>query len=174
MTYMCPAETEGFAVDWSPVAPGVLATGSCDSSIYVWDVNAEAAASAMASAGAAPDMSAVWHVRTDNPFTSHKDSVEDIQWSPNEATVFASASVDKTVRIWDTRAKGKSMLHITAHEADVNVISWSRLVSSLLVSGSDDGSFKIWDLRSFKRCVKISFTACAVSYVWLTMVAPLQ
>lgn len=112
--------------------------------------NAASALSSSSGAGSAAEVGAVWHVNTENPFTSHKESVEDIQWSPNEATVFASCGVDRTVRIWDTRARGgASMLHAVAHDTDVNVISWSPLVSFLLLSGADDGNFKIWDLRRF-------------------------
>lgn len=65
------------------------------------------------------------------------------------AQVFASASADKTVAVWDLRKKNGSMLSLKAHEEDVNVISWNRNVTYLLASGSDDGSFKIWDLRAF-------------------------
>lgn len=63
--------------------------------------------------------------------------------------MFASASADKTVAVWDLRKKNGSMLSLKAHEEDVNVISWNRNVTYLLASGSDDGSFKIWDLRAF-------------------------
>ncbi|RLN83209.1 hypothetical protein BBO99_00002316 [Phytophthora kernoviae] len=123
---------EGFAMDWSPVQAGRLVTGDCSKFIYLW-ANSEGA----------------WNVDK-VPFTGHKSSVEDLQWSPTETSVFASCSSDRTVRIWDTRRKAGSMLDVTAHDDDVNVITWNRNVAYLLASGSDDGSFKIWDMRNFK------------------------
>ena len=75
--------------------------------------------------------------------------MEDIQWSPSEKTVFASCSVDRTIRIWDTRShEHRSMMSVTAHASDVNVISWNREVGYLMVSGSDDGTFRVWDFRN--------------------------
>lgn len=59
-------------------------------------------------------------------YQGHEGSVEDLQWSPAEETVFASCSVDKTVRIWDTRQRTAAMITTQAHETDVNVISWNR------------------------------------------------
>jgi WD40 repeat protein len=61
--------------------------------------------------------------------------------------------VDKTIRIWDTRVRNRSMAFVAAHTADVNVISWNKKVSHLLASGSDDGIVKVWDLRNFKSYV---------------------
>jgi WD40 repeat protein len=61
-------------------------------------------------------------------YKGHDGSVEDLQWSPSEETVFASCSVDGTIRIWDTRERAKPMLAVKAHDCDVNVISWNPLV----------------------------------------------
>jgi ribosome assembly protein RRB1 len=148
--------TEGWALDWSRAAPGRLASGSNDGDIHVWDADSSAAARAIGG-GPGSDFSAVWSVGG-APLRGHGGrSVEDVQWSPTEAGVLASASCDGTVRIWDTRVRDRAMLSVDAHTGvDVNVISWSRLISYLLASGGDDGTFKIWDLRSFKSCVSHS------------------
>jgi ribosome assembly protein RRB1 len=81
------------------------------------------------------------------PFTSHISSVEDLQWSPSEPTVFASCSADKSVQIWDVRSKGRRSVAgmDDAHESDVNVSTY------LLISGGDEGGIKVWDLRNVKQ-----------------------
>jgi ribosome assembly protein RRB1 len=94
------------------------------------------------------------------PFTSHTSSIEDLQWSPSEGTVFASCSADRSIRIWDVRVKGrKSAMAVEgAHENDVNVISWNKLASAsyLLVSGGDEGGIKVWDLRGWNKSVTLA------------------
>lgn len=131
-------EEEGYALDWNPIIPGRLATGDCTGVIRLW--NPSQSVSVITSNNVS---SLSWQVDS-MPFTSHKGSVEDIQWSPTEATVFSSCSSDKTVRIWDIRDKSKSQITIDAHLEDVNVISWNKSVSYLLASGCDDGSFKVY------------------------------
>lgn len=87
-----------------------------------------------------------------NGFQGSGGSVEDLQWSPTEDSVFASCGVDQHLRVWDVRTQREG-ISVKAHEADINVISWNHKVSYLMISGCDDGSFKIWDLRNFKPCV---------------------
>lgn len=120
---------EGFGLDWS--SSGRLLSGDVSSRIFL-TTRREAQ-----------------FVSEHTPFVGHTASVEDIQWSPFEENVFSSASVDKTIKIWDARKKKSAALSIEAHNYDVNVISWNRKVSHLLASGSDDGVFSIWDLRMF-------------------------
>ncbi|XP_016086013.1 glutamate-rich WD repeat-containing protein 1-like [Sinocyclocheilus grahami] len=125
--------SEGFAIDWSPKVPGRLVSGDCKKNIHVWE----------------PQEGGTWKV-DQRPFSSHSKSVEDLQWSPTEATVFASCSVDQSIRIWDIRAPPNSMLSASeAHSSDINVISWNR-TEPFILSGGDDGLLKVWDLRQFQ------------------------
>ncbi|PNH39903.1 hypothetical protein VD0004_g7029 [Verticillium dahliae] len=128
-------KAEGYAVDWSPIVPGgKLLTGDNDGLIY---------ATTRTDGGG--------FVTDTRPFQGHTSSVEDIQWSPSEQSVFASASSDGTVRIWDVRSKSrKPALTVQVSDTDVNVLSWSRQTTHLLASGADDGVFGVWDLRHWK------------------------
>ncbi|KAK8942423.1 hypothetical protein KSP39_PZI008894 [Platanthera zijinensis] len=123
---------EGFALDWSPVVPGRLISGDCNRCIHLWEPSSDS-----------------WIVDK-NPFVGHKASVEDLQWSPTEADVFASCSADGSISIWDTRKGRSPVTSLKAHTTDVNVISWNRLASCMIASGSDDGTFSIRDLRLIK------------------------
>ncbi|KAH8653833.1 WD40-repeat-containing domain protein [Xylariales sp. PMI_506] len=128
-------KSEGYALDWSPLVPGgKLLTGDNDGLIYV---------TTRTDGGG-------WVTDT-RPFQGHTNSVEEIQWSPQEASVFASASSDGTVRVWDVRSKSrKPAITVQVSKSDVNVMSWSRLTTHLLATGDDDGVWGVWDLRQWK------------------------
>ncbi|KAK3505536.1 WD40-repeat-containing domain protein [Neurospora crassa] len=127
-------KTEGYGIDWSPLHPaGKLLTGDNDGLIYV---------TTRTDGGG--------FVTDTRPFRGHTGSVEEIQWSPSEANVFASASSDGTVRVWDVRSKSRSpALTMKISNYDVNVMSWCRQTSHLLATGADDGEWAVWDLRQW-------------------------
>ncbi|CCD26449.1 ribosome biosynthesis protein RRB1 NDAI_0H02750 [Naumovozyma dairenensis CBS 421] len=125
---------EGYALDWSPsIQTGALLTGDCSGQIYFTQRH-----------------TSKW-VTDKQPFTvSNNKSIEDIQWSRTEGTVFASAGCDGYIRIWDTRSKKhKPAISVKASNTDVNVISWSDKLGYLLASGDDNGVWGVWDLRQF-------------------------
>jgi ribosome assembly protein RRB1 len=127
--------TEGYAVAWSPLLEhGQLLSGDNDGKIFI----------------TAGTDGGQWKADT-KPFTGHTSSVEDLQWSPNERNVFASASSDGTVKVWDTRAKSRRpAVDVTVSDTDVNVLSWSHKTWHLMATGADDGTWAVWDLRQWK------------------------
>ncbi|EAZ63181.2 Ribosome assembly protein [Scheffersomyces stipitis CBS 6054] len=124
---------EGYGLDWSPlINTGALLSGDLTGRVHLTSRT-----------------TSNW-VTDKTPFFASQSSIEDIQWSTSENTVFATAGTDGYVRIWDTRSKKhKPALSVVASNTDVNVISWCNKISYLLASGHDDGSWGVWDLRNF-------------------------
>lgn len=126
---------EGYALDWSPLIPaGKLLTGDTAGHIF--------ATTRTEGGGFVTDTTA---------YTGHSSSIEELQWSPTERNVFASASSDGTVKIWDARSKSrKHAVSVQVSTSDANVLSWSHQTPHLLASGHDDGTWSVWDLRQWK------------------------
>ncbi|KAK5059954.1 hypothetical protein LTR84_009837 [Exophiala bonariae] len=130
-------KTEGYALDWAPASShphGRLLSGDNAGQIF----------NTQRTEGGG------WVTDT-RPFVGHTDAVEELQWSPNEKFVFASASSDGTVKVWDVRSKSrKPAVDVKISDTDVNVMSWSSQTFHLLATGADDGRWAVWDLRQWK------------------------
>lgn len=115
-------ETEGYSLAWSNSGKGLL-SGDCVGKIVLTSQTGQS-----------------------TKFMGHSQSVEDLQWSPSDPSLFASCSVDQTVRIWDNRTN-KSVSQWKLADSDINVLSWNRPMPFLLATGADDGSLRVWDMR---------------------------
>ncbi|KAL2138340.1 hypothetical protein VTI28DRAFT_6965 [Corynascus sepedonium] len=72
----------------------------------------------------------------------HRGSVSSVAWS-YDSTRLASASADKTVKIWDP-VTGHCMSALEGHSSFVSSVAWSH-DSTWLASASYDGTINIWD-----------------------------
>ncbi|KAI4097275.1 MAG: hypothetical protein LQ348_002926 [Seirophora lacunosa] len=157
MHILFPAHGQGVnAVSWAPaMVPGSLvsskpelaaqrrfATGGSDCLVKIWDWN-----------------------REDNTYTSttslegHTDWVRDVAWAPTvlQKSYIASASQDKTVRIWtsDPAHPNEWKSTVLSFEAALWRVSWSLSGNVLAVSGGDN-KVSLWkeNLKGEWDCVK--------------------
>jgi len=75
--------------------------------------------------------------------SGHTSRVTSVAWSPNNSQV-ASASYDKTVRIWNP-TNGSSIHIYRRHSDRVNAIAWSP-DSKRVASASDDHTIHVWEV----------------------------
>eukprot|EP00998_Keelungia_sp_KM082_P001249 NODE_1147_length_1448_cov_73.689629_g1136_i0.p1 GENE.NODE_1147_length_1448_cov_73.689629_g1136_i0~~NODE_1147_length_1448_cov_73.689629_g1136_i0.p1 ORF type:complete len:411 (+),score=40.90 NODE_1147_length_1448_cov_73.689629_g1136_i0:106-1338(+) len=134
---------EGHGLDWSPSEAAWLASGGDDNLVCVWDIGG-------CLARGVRDLSAV------QVFNQHKDGhtdvVEDVCWHPKLPRTLASASGDRSVKIWDLRAS-TPCAHTAkdAHTREVNCLAYNPVLSYVLATGGADKVVKVWDTRYWKK-----------------------
>ena len=80
---------------------------------------------------------------------AHDGAIYDIAYSPN-SDLFATASRDKTVKIWD--AKTFQLLEVLnkedydGHQYSVNKLIWSTY-NNYLISAGDDRTIIVWEIN---------------------------
>ncbi|KAK9815758.1 hypothetical protein WJX72_009065 [[Myrmecia] bisecta] len=112
-----------FNVEWSPLLPEVLLSGSDDKTARVWDL----------AAGTAVGL------------TGHSDFVRGLMWHTELPCIALTGSWDRTVRVWNTMT-GACLKVVTDHHADIYGISAHPQRPFTVVTSSRDTTVRHWNL----------------------------
>lgn len=125
------------AIAFNPAAETVVATGSADKTIGLWDLR---------------------NLKTKlHSLESHNDSVTSLAWHPFEEAVLASASYDRRICFWDLSRAGEEQTAEDAqdgppellfmhggHTNRISDFSWNLNDPWVLCSAAEDNLLQVW------------------------------
>jgi len=86
-------------------------------------------------------------------FEGHSHYVMQVVWNPKDTNTFASASLDRTVKVWQIGQPTPNFT-LEGHDKGVNCVDYfTGGDRPFLVSGADDKLIKVWDYQT-KTCVQ--------------------
>ncbi|XP_054160801.1 coatomer subunit beta'-like [Oppia nitens] len=82
-------------------------------------------------------------------YEGHSHYVMEIAVNPKDTDSFASASLDRTVKVWQLGSSSEPMFTLEGHEKGVNSVDYCPSADKpYLISGGDDHLVKIWDYQT--------------------------
>lgn len=100
-----------------------------------------------------------WDLNTAKPVTVFGGHSADAMWISlqpgSDNKVFASGSVDKTIKIWDVRAGNQAQQTFYGPESDINCVEFMPSSPSTLACCSQDNSIRIFDMRANNQLSKM-------------------
>ena len=102
----------------------------------------------------------------------HKGAVLDIQWSPFDDNIIASASDDAIVRVWCipdgglTSTLTEPAAELVGHQRRVGMISWHPSAQNILLSAGSDNRIIIWDVGTAEAVTVIDMPDLAFHCSW--------
>jgi histone-binding protein RBBP4 len=133
---------EGYGMEWNALEEGRLATASADTTVNVYDLNAD-----LDLCGTRPTVD-IGPLAT---LKGHTDAVEDLSWHPQHSTVLASAGFDKAVRVWDLRSANVCRQDGVIHRDFVHGIDFHPTALFVFATCAADNSVRVWDMRKLSE-----------------------
>uniref|UniRef100_A0A2R5LKK4 Protein transport protein Sec31A n=1 Tax=Ornithodoros turicata TaxID=34597 RepID=A0A2R5LKK4_9ACAR len=166
-----------YALDFNVFQPNLLASGSTDSEIFIWDLNSPSAPMTPGAksqphedisclawnrqvqhilASTFPARCVVWDLRKNEPIIKVSDTTsrlhcKSVAWHPEVATQLCVASEDDhapVVQLWDLRFATSPLKSLEQHQRGVLAIAWCPQDPDLLLSCGKDNRILCWNPNS--------------------------